>query len=60
MKSPQLTSHLTEKVESPCSEIRNKVTVLCIVLEDKATAIRQEREIRGVQVVKEEVIFVCR
>ena len=66
MISPQQTLFSVEKSESIHPKIRNKTRVpllpllFNIVLEVLATAIREEKEIKGIQIGKEEVkLTVC-
>jgi len=61
MRSPQLRSYSMVKTESSFFTIRNKtrmpfsLLLLKIILEVLATAIRQGKEIRGIQIGEEEV-----
>ena len=61
MRSPQLRSYSMVKTESIFFTIRNKtrmpfsLLLLKIILEVLATAIRQGKEIRGIQIGEEEV-----
>ena len=66
MISLQQTSLSVGKTENIPPKIRNKTrvftftTIFNIVLEVLATAIREEKEIKGIQIRKEEVLTVCR
>ena len=68
MINPQQTLSSMAKIESISPKVRNKTRVptltllFNIVLEVLATAIRKEKEIKGIQIGKEEVklFTVCR
>ena len=61
MTNPQLISYSMVKTKSYSSKIRNKARIstiailINIVLEVLARAIRKEKEIKGIQIEKEEV-----
>ena len=62
MINPQLTSYSLVKNLKLFSKIWNKTRMptINIVLEILARAIRQEKEIKDIQIGKEEVKLICR